>query len=578
MKIFLAQQNYKIGDFTDNLRKIVQAVKYAGNHHADMVVFSELCICGFPPKDFLQINGTYERCMDSINTLKAYTNDLGVIVGAPHRQPSSEGGEIFNSAYFLYQGDIQHFIGKRLPPSHSNKAAYFTSGNDRKTVSFKGKKIALIIGNELTREKGDTDSMEVLMSEHPDYLIHLSADAFQYKQTNQALNSMKRCVEKYHIPLAYCNAVGAQTEMILHGGSFFIDASGKIPKTLPLFKEAVEGYSFNEEKGEAKEKPEPSNNLNKDIINDHPFYSSSIDTHSFDAEQNIQLIHEALVLGIKDYFRKSHLKKAIIGLSGGIDSAVVLALACEALGEDNVFALLLPSYYSSDHSISDAKQLAKNLNVSYDKIAIGDLFNQFLETVQPLFGKLPTDTTEENIQARLRGNLLMAMANKWGYVLINTSNKSELSVGYGTLYGDLCGGISPLGDLYKSQVYALAKDINLKEEVIPKHILTKAPSAELAPGQKDSDTLPDYAILDTILFEYINKNNSIENILSTTGYELDLIKKVIKRVNDNEYKRHQFCPILNISDKPFGNGRMMPIVAKLLPILVPLFYLFFDIF
>ena len=280
-------------------------------------------------------------------------------------------------------------------------------------------------------------------------------------------------------------------------------------------------------------------------------------------ENNISQIHAALVLGIKDYFSKMGFTKAIIGSSGGVDSAVTLALACEALGAENVRAVLMPSPYSTGHSVSDAEQLSRNLGNPYDVIAIRDIYESFLEALSPLFGDLPFSVAEENIQSRTRGNLLMSIANKFGYILLNTSNKSELATGYGTLYGDMAGGLGVLGDVYKMQVFALAKFINRTKEIIPEHIITKPPSAELRPGQKDTDSLPDYSILDKILYQYIERRQGPREIISM-GLDPAVVARTLKLVNTNEYKRNQFCPIIRVSSKAFGVGRRMPIVGKYL--------------
>jgi NAD+ synthase (glutamine-hydrolysing) len=281
------------------------------------------------------------------------------------------------------------------------------------------------------------------------------------------------------------------------------------------------------------------------------------------SRENMLQVRSALVLGIRDYFRKMGFTKAILGSSGGIDSAVTLALACEALGPEHVRAVLMPSPYSSSHSVDDAVQLSRNLGNPHDIIPIRDLYEGFLSTLSPVFGDLPFGLAEENIQSRIRGNLLMAMANKFGYILLNTSNKSELATGYGTLYGDMAGGLSVLGDVYKMQVYALAHLINEGGETIPEDILVKAPSAELRPGQKDSDSLPDYALLDKVLFQYIEKRQGPREIIGM-GIEESLVRRVLKMVNANEYKRNQFCPIIRVSSKAFGVGRRLPIVGRYL--------------
>jgi NAD+ synthase (glutamine-hydrolysing) len=339
-------------------------------------------------------------------------------------------------------------------------------------------------------------------------------------------------VKKYGIPLLYVNHVGAQTELLFDGGSMYINSDGVICEELPYFEEHLQTFSIDEAK----------------VIEQNN-------------TQKIALIHDALVLGIKDYFKKSGFSKAVLGLSGGIDSAIVAALAAKALGPKNVLAVLLPSQYSSDHSISDAVDLAKNLGIDYQELPIKSIFHSFESTLKELFSQHKEDLTEENMQARIRGVLLMAISNKFGNILLNTSNKSEAAVGYGTLYGDMCGGLAVIGDVYKTQVYELANYINRDSVVIPINTITKAPSAELRPDQKDSDSLPDYAILDEVLYHYIELAKSKDELVEL-GYDEKLVGRITGLVNRNEYKRYQTPPILRISPKAFGMGRRMPIVAK----------------
>jgi NAD+ synthase (glutamine-hydrolysing) len=351
----------------------------------------------------------------------------------------------------------------------------------------------------------------------------------------------------------YCNAVGSQTEIVFDGASLIFDKDANLCKAFPLFTEAVDGVVLNDDGTIDAAIIEPADRLPNKELN----------PATLDETLNIAQIYDALILGIKDYFKKMGFTKAILGSSGGIDSAVVLALACDALGSDNVRAILMPSPYSTEHSVDDAVALSKNLNNPYDIIRINDVYESFLTTLKPIFKDLPFSLAEENIQSRSRGNLLMAIANKFGYILLNTSNKSELSTGYGTLYGDMAGGLGVLGDCYKLQVYTLARHINRDKEIIPNHIITKAPSAELRPNQKDSDSLPDYEVLDKILFQYIEKRLGPVEI-KAQGFDAALVDRAIKMVNSNEYKRNQFCPIIRVSPKAFGVGRRVPIVGKYL--------------
>ena len=353
--------------------------------------------------------------------------------------------------------------------------------------------------------------------------------------------------------MLYCNCVGSQTEIVFDGGSLVFDKHSNLVKQLPLFKEAMEIFELKDDGTFVQPVVTASNDLP-----DAEFNPAELDHNLCTAE-----IYDAIVMAIRDYFSKMGFSKAILGSSGGIDSAVTLAIACEALGKENVRAILMPSQYSTGHSVSDAEQLSKNLGNPYDIVPIKNIYESFLTELKPIYKDLPFSLAEENIQARTRGNLLMAIANKFGYILLNTSNKSELATGYGTLYGDMAGGIGVLGDCYKMQVYALANYINRRQEIIPQNIITKPPSAELRPGQKDADSLPDYAILDRILYQYIERRQG-PNEIKEQGFDAALVDRVLKMVNVNEYKRNQFCPIIRISPKAFGVGRRVPIVGKYL--------------
>jgi NAD+ synthase (glutamine-hydrolysing) len=397
--------------------------------------------------------------------------------------------------------------------------------------------------------------MDQLMLQQPDLMINISASPFDYDHEEDRRAVVRQNVLKYKLPMYYCNAVGAQTEIIFDGGSVVYDAYGTCTHHMKIFEEDFQIIDT-----EIKYRP----------INKHTpvFTSASVLTPDqiisyLTRRNNIREIHDALMLGIGDYFRKMGFQKAILGSSGGIDSAVTLALACRALGSENVRAIAMPSGFSSSHSVDDAVALSKNLNNPFDIIPIQPVFESFLSTLKPVFNDLPFSVAEENIQSRTRGNLLMAIANKFGYILLNTSNKSELSTGYGTLYGDMAGGLSVLGDLYKMQVYALANFINEQEEIIPASIMNKAPSAELRPDQKDSDSLPVYDLLDKILYLYIERRKGPKEIIAM-GVDEALVERVLKLVNTSEYKRNQFCPIIRVSSKAFGVGRRMPIVGKYL--------------
>ncbi|HKH61065.1 MAG TPA: NAD+ synthase [Flavitalea sp.] len=571
MKIALAQQNYHIGNFEDNTRKILSAIDEAKRHQADIVVFSELSICGYPPRDFVEFNDFINKCYEAIETIKAHTDDIAVIVGSPERNSVKEGKDLFNTAWVLYKNKVHGVARKTLLPTYDvfDEYRYFEPAYDWNVIEFKGKKIALTICEDLWNINDNPlyrlCPMDQLIRQQPDLMINISASPFDYDHDEDRKEVIRANVLKYKLPMFYCNAVGSQTEVVFDGGSIVYDVTGRLVKELKYFEEdfQVIDMEFCGRGGETDWKQtEKLKEMDKEMRVSKIADPNKIIEYLI-AEHNIEQIHKALLLGIRDYFKKMGFRKAIIGSSGGIDSAVVLALACEALGSDNVRAVLMPSHYSTSHSVSDAEQLSKNLGNPYDIIPIKDVYDAFLKTLKPIFKDLPFSIAEENIQSRTRGNLLMAMANKFGYILLNTSNKSELATGYGTLYGDMAGGLGVLGDVYKMQVYALAKYINKQRVIIPGNILTKAPSAELRPDQKDSDSLPDYPVLDKILYQYIERRQSPREIISM-GIDEALVGRVLKLVNTNEYKRNQFCPIIRVSSKAFGVGRRVPIVGKYL--------------
>ena len=559
MKIFLAQQNYHIGNFEKNVEKIIKAINIAKEENADLIVFSEMCICGYPARDFLDFKDFIDKCYKSIDQIKQHADTIGVIVGSPDRNLIKEGKDLFNAAFFLYEKEIKSVAHKTCLPTYDvfDENRYFEPAYNWETFEFKGKRIALTICEDIWN-LGDNPlyricPMDILMKQEPDLMINISASPFDYTHAEDRKATVKANVLKYKIPLIYCNAVGSQTEIIFDGVSLCFDKDANLCEEFSQFREQIKEVNLNDD-----------GTFNLPIIKPAKEVADVLlEPLKFFPELNISQVYAAIILGIKDYFSKMGFSKAIIGSSGGIDSAVTIALACAALGKENVRAVLMPSEYSTSHSVSDAEQLSKNLGNPYDIIPIINIYNQFLQELKPIFKDLPFNVAEENIQARTRGNLLMAVANKFGYILLNTSNKSELAVGYGTLYGDLAGGLGVLGDCYKQQVYELARFINSKEEIIPANILMKAPSAELKPGQKDVDSLPPYEILDQILYQYIERVQGPQEIKSL-GFDAALVDRILKMVNKNEYKRNQFCPIIRISPKAFGTGRRMPIVGSYL--------------
>ena len=559
MKISIAQQNYHIGNFEQNTDKILGAIQEAKKQGADLILFSEMSVCGYPARDFVEFNDFINKCYDSIERIKKAADTIGVLIGSPARNPNKKGKDLFNAAFFLYEQQIVAEIHKTLLPTYDvfDENRYFEPADDWKVISFKGKKLAITICEDIWN-LGDNPlyricPMDKMMDQQPDILLNLSASPFDYTHDEDRKATIKANVLKYKIPLFYCNAVGSQTEIVFDGGSYAFDKDANLCGALPMFRSELSFYTCNDDGTIREPILEPASRVP----------SKELNPATLVPDLNIDQIYQALVLGIRDYFTKMGFTKAILGSSGGIDSAVTLAAATDALGAQNVLAVLMPSEFSTEHSVDDAVLLSKNLDNPYHIVPIKNVYHSFLETLDPIFNGMPFSLAEENIQSRSRGNILMAIANKLGYVLLNTSNKSELATGYGTLYGDMAGGLGVLGDLYKIQVYELAKYINREKEIIPTNIITKAPSAELRPDQKDSDSLPDYSVLDQVLYQYIEKRANPSSIIAM-GFSSELVNRTLKMVNTNEYKRNQFCPIIRVSPKAFGVGRRMPIVGKYL--------------
>ena len=559
MKIFLAQQNYHIGNFEDNTKKIICAIEEAKKQCGDIIVFSELCVCGYPPRDFLEFDDFIGKCYKAVEEIKEHANTIAVIIGAPDKNTNPKGKDLFNAAYFLYDKKIKAIAHKTCLPTYDvfDEDRYFEPAYEWNVIEFRGKKLAVTICEDIWN-LGDNPlyrvcPMDELMKQQPDIMINISASPFDYTHDEDRKAVVKATVTKYKMPMFYCNATGSQTEIVFDGASLVFDKNANLCGQLPSFQSAVESFILKDDGTIDGAVIEPASRMPDKELN--PL--------ALEENLNIEKIYAAIVTSIKDYFFKMGFTKAIIGSSGGIDSAVTIALACDALGAANVKAVLMPSQYSTDHSVGDAEKLSTTLGNPYEIIPIKNIYDAFLTELKPLFQDLPFSVAEENIQSRTRGNLLMAIANKFGYILLNTSNKSELATGYGTLYGDMAGGLGVLGDCYKLQVYSLANYINRNKEIIPQNIITKAPSAELRPGQKDADSLPDYAILDKILFQYIERWLGPKEI-KAQGFDADLVDRILKMVNMNEYKRNQFCPIIRISPKAFGVGRRVPIVGKYL--------------
>lgn len=549
MRISVAQLNYHIGNFDLNKTLICEAIKKARESGSELVIFSELCISGYPPLDLLDRYDFIEKCNQTVNEIAAVCHGIKAIVGSPTINTKSEGKKLYNSALVLSEGKILFTASKALLPTYDifDEYRYFEPEKNFSVFTLNGVRLALTICEDLWDEQPfdnkfektrlyTVSPMEELAKQNPALVINIAASPFSYTKTEARENIFRDKARKYGLPVISVNQTGANTELIFDGASVIVDHKGDIYKKLPFFEESIESFDtdhiISRSNSSAIKKPDP-----------------------------VELIHKALVTGIKDYFGKSGLKTAILGLSGGIDSAVCLCLAAEALGSTNVRAILMPSRYSSDHSVTDAVELANRLNTKYDIVSIEKPFKAFEEDLDPLFNGRQRDVTEENIQARVRAVILMAVSNKFGCILLNTSNKSEAAVGYGTLYGDMAGGLSVIGDVYKTDIYRLAGFINRKNEIIPDKIIKKLPSAELRTDQLDSDSLPEYSILDSILYNYIELQKPQEQIIDE-GADSETVHKVIRMINFNEYKRYQAPPILRISSKAFGAGRRLPLVAR----------------
>lgn len=541
MKIALAQLNYHIGNFEANSSKIKNSIKQAKEEGADLVVFAELAICGYPPRDFLHFNEFSNECKKALKSIARECTDIAAVVGSPTFNNDPKGKGLFNSACFLYEGEVKYIKNKTLLPTYDifDENRYFEPNNSFGCIEYKGKRIALTVCEDLWNIDNESlytaDPLGEITKDKPDLIINIAASPFSANRQEKRKEILRKNARKFKLPIYYVNHIGAQTELIFDGGSLVLNSTGEVIDELNYFSEDFRIYDTETPSGKQGEK----------------------------TPEKYTQIHDGIVLGIRDYFSKLGFEKAIVGLSGGIDSAVTTALAVKALGQENVKALIMPSQFSSKHSVDDSLELVENLGCEPEIIAIESIYKEFKQMLQPAFLDLPFDVTEENMQARIRAVLLMAQSNKFGNILLNTSNKSELAVGYGTLYGDMCGGLSVIGDVYKTEVYELAEYINNKEEVIPKNILTKPPSAELRPEQKDTDFLPDYEILDKVLKLYLEEELGPDEIVKR-GLESNIVSKTLKMVNTTEFKRQQAPPILRVSTKAFGMGRRMPIVGKYL--------------
>ena len=519
MKIAIAQLNYRSGRIEENTKMILQAIEKAKKGRAELIVFPELAICGTGAHDLLEKEYFINNCRMAIEKIATHCNTIAAIIGGPNLD--AESGIMYDSAYFLQNGEVVDGVHKTILSDYDtiDESRYFIAGEDNTPIKYKNQNIRILF-----------DEYEADYIERTDHLvIHIGITPFTTESLSYKQATWSQIAQKNNKTIISVNSSGANTSVVFDGNSMVFNPKGKIVVKLKDFEENF-------------------------IVVDT---SASLPAINIPETDRIALIHKALVAGIRDYFTKNGFSKAILGLSGGIDSAVVAALAAEALGHENVMGILMPSEYSTDHSVQDALDLAKNIGMPHETMPIKDIYTQYLQTLQPQFKNQPFNVAEENLQARIRGGLVMAISNKFGNIPLNTSNKSEAAVGYGTLYGDLCGSMSVIGDVYKTDVFRLARHINRNKTIIPENTITKAPSAELRPNQKDQDSLPEYDVLDAILNLYIEENVSPEAIIAK-GFDKNIVEKTIRLVNASEYKRAQCPPNIKISKKAFGRGRRMP--------------------
>jgi len=545
MKIALAQLNPTIGDFQGNLAQLEGVIKRTAGDAPDLIVFSELFLTGYPPRDFLErrdfINAA-ERALAQCVELSAKHPAPAILVGALRPARRSTGNGLHNSAVLICGGRILFEQAKTLLPSYDvfDETRYFEPAPAIDVFSFKGERLGITVCEDawndeslLPKRSYPVDPIRVLVERGATVLINLSASPFFIGKESLRFQLIRNHVRRHEKPFFLVNQVGGNDELIFDGDSFALDYKGGTIARFPSFREHVE-------------------------IIESAAHSSGL---PFPAMETAESIHRALILGLSDYLRKCGFQKAVLGLSGGIDSSLVCCLAAEALGPKNVLGIAMPSDVSSSESIEDAERLAKNLGTEFKIVPIAPLVNAYINSLSDHFKGTPTGLAEENIQARIRGNLLMAFSNKFGYLTLSTGNKSELSVGYCTLYGDMSGGLSVIADLPKTWVYRVALHVNEQSEIIPERCFTKPPSAELRPDQKDQDTLPPYGVLDGILGLYLEQELTGDEIVERS-FPRDTVEWVIRAVNKSEYKRRQAAPGLKLFPKAFGMGRRMPIAAK----------------
>jgi len=544
VKIALAQINPTVGDFTGNLEKIVVASRRAAAQGARLAVFSELAVCGYPPADFLEKPSFLARCRTAVDELAEATAGLetAVLVGVALPAEADTGKPAVNAAVLLDGGRLLLEQHKRLLPFYDvfDEQRYFAPSRSQQVVELDGVRLAINICEDAWNDKNfwprrlyKVDPMEELMRQNPDVHVNLSSSPFWHSKRALRRDMLAAIARRDGVPVLMCNQVGGNDSLIFDGSSLAFNARGEL---------IAQAASFQEDQ----------------IVVD-PFHAPPV---AAPEEDDTAAAYHALVLGTRDYVRKCGFRKVLVGLSGGIDSALVACIAKDALSAENVTAVGMPSPYSSAGSIDDSRRLAANLGIRFEVIGISGLFAEFTRALEPQFAGMKADTAEENIQSRTRGCLLMALSNKFSALVLTTGNKSEMAVGYCTLYGDMVGALAVIGDLVKTRVYAVCRWLNREREVIPRAILEKPPSAELRPDQKDTDSLPPYEVLDPILEAYVERYETPEQIAQEHEFTLELVQQVVRLVERSEYKRQQAAPVLKVTSKSFGMGRRFPIAVK----------------
>lgn len=542
MKILIAQLNFIVGDLPGNTQKIIQTMEKARLLKCDLALFTELSLTGYPPEDLLNLPEFIQSAEGCLTEIINACHDLIAIVGLPRINPKKTEKKLCNSAAIIQNKKLIGFQDKSLLPTYDvfDERRYFEPADHCAVWDLMGKKIAVTICEDiwqhtelLTYTSYRRDPILELKRLHPDFVLNLSASPFSVGKWQKRLKVCTKAAATLQCPLVFCNQVGGNDSLIFDGKSLCIDSKGEL---------IVLGRAFNE-----------------DFI---VFDTDAPYTPLVPADDLLKDLYQALVLGVRDYFHKFKFERACLGVSGGIDSALVACIAAEALGGRNVMGISMPSRFTSEGSKKDAEELARNLGICFKEIPIEGPFESYLNLLEPHFEGRASDVAEENLQARIRGMILMAISNKLGYIVLSTGNKSELAMGYSTLYGDMCGGLGVISDLKKTDVYALSRWINKDKEIIPQATLDKAPSAELRFDQKDQDTLPDYSIVDNVLSSYVEEYLSPMEIAQKFGYPLNLVDDLIKRIHRNEYKRRQSPPGLRISEKAFSIGRRFPIVER----------------